>query len=78
MSKTAQRKQSAYHNGYRVGRYGWPSGVKCFRVGVFANSAYNKGLSDGRRDAKIEKIKSRPMHLFFMDFLRLMLSGARR
>lgn len=50
MSKTAQRKVSAYRNGYRVGRYGWPPGVNGFRVGVVGDAAWHRGLRDGRRD----------------------------
>lgn len=50
MSKSAQRKLSAYANGYRVGRYGWPPGVKCYRVGVIGDAAWHRGLTDGRRD----------------------------
>lgn len=48
MSKASQRKRSAYQNGYRVGRYGWPKGVKCFRVTLQANSYWRSGLRDGR------------------------------
>lgn len=51
MSKAAQRKQSAYANGYRVGRLGWPPEVKVFRVGsVQADAAWRRGVRDGRRD----------------------------
>lgn len=52
MSKTAQRKQSAYQNGYRVGRYGWPNGVKSYRVGVIGDAAWKRGLRDGRNDRR--------------------------
>lgn len=50
MSKTAQRKRSAYANGYRIGRYGWPTGVKGYRLGVVDSPAFNLGIADGRRD----------------------------
>ena len=50
MSKTAQRKASAYRNGYQVGRHGWPAGVKGYRVGVVGAAAWHRGLRDGRRD----------------------------
>ncbi|BCP56247.1 hypothetical protein K32_48640 [Kaistia sp. 32K] len=50
MSKTAQRKLSAYQNGYRVGRHGWPAGVKSYTVGVTGYSAWRRGLRDGIRD----------------------------
>ncbi|MBB3017649.1 hypothetical protein FHR70_000689 [Microvirga lupini] len=52
MSKTAQRRRSAYQNGYRVGRYGWPEGVKSYRVGVIGDAAYERGLRDGRKDRR--------------------------
>lgn len=50
MSKTSQRKASAYRNGYRVGRHGWPAGVKGYRVGVVGDAAWHRGMRDGRRD----------------------------
>ena len=50
MSKTSQRKASAYRNGYRVGRYGWPLGVKFYRVRASADGAWHRGMRDGRRD----------------------------
>ena len=50
MSKTSQRKASAYSNGYQVGRYGWPPGVKCFRVPPSADADWRLGLRDGNRD----------------------------
>lgn len=50
MSKAAQRKASAYRNGYHVGRHGWPAGVKSYRVGAVASAAWHRGVRDGRSD----------------------------
>ena len=52
MSKTAQRKRSAYQAGYNIGRYGWPPGVKGYTVRKSADESWHRGLRDGRRDKK--------------------------
>lgn len=58
MSKAAQRKVSAYRNGYMVGRFGWPTHVKSYRVGSVADGAWRQGVRDGRRDlAAAEALK---------------------
>lgn len=50
MSKTKQRKYSAYVMGYQIGRYGWPDGVKKVSVSKVADGHWHKGISDGARD----------------------------
>lgn len=48
MSKTAQRKRSAYQMGFTIGRDGWPEGVKSVRVAKVADGAWRAGLAHGR------------------------------
>lgn len=50
MSKTAQRKRTAYQAGYTVGRHGWPDGVKSYRVKRVADPDWHRGRRDGIRD----------------------------
>lgn len=75
MSKAAQRKLSAYQNGYRVGRYGWPPGVKGYRVGVIGESSWHRGMRDGTRDrlAAQRLTKSWPRRL--ITFVRRLMGG---
>lgn len=73
MSKTAQRKASAYRNGYQVGRHGWPAGVKGYRVGVVCDAAWHSGLRDGRRDRLAAERLSRSWRHRLVAWLRRVL-----
>lgn len=74
MSKTAQRKQSAYANGYRVGRYGWPSGVKCYRLGMQADGAWLRGRADGKRDRLAAERVAKAWPRRLLDWLKRLVS----
>ncbi len=78
MSKTAQRKRSAYKNAYRVGRFGWPKGVAYFRVPMSANGEWRRGLKDGRREARRERREAavRPAPLWQVRLAVAVLAGA--
>lgn len=77
MSKTAQRKLSAYQNGYRVGRHGWPDGVKSYVVGVSGDSSWRRGLRDGTRDRLAAKAMEKSWPRRLLAFARRLL-GARQ
>ena len=76
MSKTAQRKRSAYQNGYRIGRYGWPSGVKGYRIGVTTEPAWQRGMRDGARDRAAAERRERAWHHRLVRWIRSLFSRA--
>lgn len=77
MSKASQRRQSAYQNGYSVGRYGWPEGVRGFRIGVASDGAWRAGLRDGKRDRNLNPADSNRVSWYssFLYWLSKKVSG---
>ena len=73
MSKTAQRKASAYRNGYQVGRHGWPAGVKGYRINSGDDAYWHRGLRDGRRDRLAAERLSRSWRYRLVAWLRRVL-----
>ena len=73
MSKTAQRKRSAYDKGYRVGRWDEWDSPRGYRFDMASAREFERGRAAGRRDLRAAQRVANTWHRRLVAWLRRVL-----